>query len=189
MGTIVLERHLLSPFCFLRCVISAPPSINITWFHFQVTNPISSRSVNLNRRPHLRDVSWVSWGFGGFPHEWKLYKKTPLNIIHLQSFVMILFPCWCTKTLQKCWLDIKRNKHNCWDSQALKDDATFWPKKKHAGFLVVLKSCLNAIEMAVCTKEMPDSPEFNKPTSSAKAGGIFLETLLQHVGWKSCTNW
>ena len=48
-------------------------------------------------------------------------------------------------------------------------------QKNYAGFLVVLKSCLNAIEVAVCTKEMPDSPEFDKPSSLA---GVFTGSLL-----------
>ncbi len=39
------------------------------------------------------------------------------------GFVMILFSCWCIKTLQRCWLVVSEFD-NCWDSQALKDDAT-----------------------------------------------------------------
>ena len=48
-------------------------------------------------------------------------------------------------------------------------------QKNYAGFLMVLKSCLNAIEVAVCTKEMPDSPEFDKPSSLA---GVFTGSVL-----------
>lgn len=171
MGTVVVERHLLSPFCFFPLRDFSPSVHKHRLISFiQVTNPISSRSVNLNRRPHLRDVNWVSWGFGGFPHEsftrklrWISYNYRVLS--WFSSLVDVQTPC---KNAGSLLCEI----HNCSDSPALKDDATLWPKK-HAGFLMVLKSCLNAIKVAVWTKERPDSPEFSQPSLLAKRGVLW----------------
>ena len=75
---------------------------------------------------HTLEMSVGSVGVLVGSHMEESFKRTPLNLMQVQGlswFFSLVDVKKHKKTLQRCWLVVSEFD-NCWDSQALKDDAT-----------------------------------------------------------------